>query len=123
MTAPARAIERRSPRAATTGRCFSPAVFVLLAGSLAAVPLIVLSAADAGHLRPVWDDLHWSLTAAAASFATILAVRGTTGRIRAVRVGGATAFALWLGSMLTWADLNARGEHPSPSFADVFVLA
>ena len=98
-------------------------VRLLLISTVIAMPIIVLSIVNAGGLRPVWDNLHWSLMAIAASVATAWSVRGTTGRVRTVRQAGAVAFALWLGANLTWAWLNAVGQATVPSVADLFIFA
>src|SRR5262245_54838888 len=96
----------------------SPAVRLLLIGTLLSLPFIACSIADVGGLRDLWDNIHWSLTALAASVATIVSVRGTSGRARAVRTRAAAAFALWLGANLTWAWLNAIHAATIPSVAD-----
>ena len=96
---------------------------VLALGTIVAVPLIALSLVNAGGLRMLWDNLHWSLTAVAASIATAWSIRGTTGRIRTVRKAGSVAFALWLGANLTWAWLNVIGQTTVPSVADLFIFA
>jgi signal transduction histidine kinase len=96
---------------------------LLVGATIVAAPLIVLSLADAASLRPVWDNLHWSLTALAASIATAWSIRGTRGQVRLVRQAAAAAFALWLASNLTWAWLAATGQTAIPSPADLFVLA
>jgi hypothetical protein len=93
-------------------------VRVLAMGTIVAVPLIALSLVNAGGFRVAWDNLHWSLTAVAASIATAWSIRGTTGRIHTVRAAGAVAFALWLGANLTWAWLNVIGQTTVPSVAD-----
>ena len=98
-------------------------VRVLAIGTIVAVPLIAFSLVNAGGLRVLWDNLHWSLTAVAAAIATAWSIRGTTGRIRTVRAAGAVAFALWLGANLTWAWLNVIGQTTVPSVADVFIFA
>ena len=107
------------PRAwSTTGP-----VRLLVIASLLAIPVVGLSIANVGGLRVLWDNLHWSFTALAASVATIWSIRGTTGRVRAVRRAGAVAFALWLGANLTWAWLNWIGQTTVPSIADLFIFA
>jgi signal transduction histidine kinase len=98
-------------------------VRLLAASALLALPLIAMSLANVGGLRSLWDNLHWSTTALAASIATAWSIRGATGRARAVRQAGAVAFALWLGANLTWAWLNAIGAATVPSVADIFVFA
>ena len=98
-------------------------VRLLVLATLLAVPVIGLAVANVGGLRALWDNLHWSFTALAASVATIWSVRGTHGRVRAVRAAGAGAFALWLGANLTWAWLNAFGGATVPSIADIFIFA
>jgi signal transduction histidine kinase len=96
---------------------------LLAIAALVALPLAILSLANAGGLRAVWDNLHWCLTALVASLATAWSIRGTTGRIRTVRTAAAVAFALWLAANLTWAALSAIGQASIPSVADVFVFA
>jgi signal transduction histidine kinase len=85
--------------------------------------VIVLSVLNAGGLRALWDNVHWSFTALAASIATAWSVRGTSGRVRSVRQAAAVAFALWLGANLTWAWLNVIGRATIPSVADLFIFA
>jgi signal transduction histidine kinase len=101
----------------------SAPVRILLGGVVVAVPLILLSLANAGGLRPLWDNLHWSLTSVAVSAATAWSVRGATGRVRAIRQAGAVAFALWMMTNLTWAWLNVIGQATVPSVADIFIFA
>jgi len=98
-------------------------VRVLAVASGVAVLLIGLSLPNANGMRVLWDNLHWSLTAIAASIATAWSIRGTSGRIRTVRQSGAVAFALWLGANLTWAWLNVIGQTTVPSIADLFIFA
>jgi signal transduction histidine kinase len=98
-------------------------VRILALATLVALPLVLLSVADAGGLRVLWDDLHWCLTAIAAAAATAWSVRGTTGRVRVVRVAGAAALALRLVANLTWAWLTWIQQPSVPSIADLFVFA
>ena len=98
-------------------------VRLLALSAVVALPLIAMSLANVGGLRALWDNLHWSTTALAASIASAWSIRGATGRARAVRQAGAVAFALWLGANLTWAWLNATGHATVPSVADIFVFA
>ena len=101
----------------------SPALLVLAASALIAIPLIALSLLDAGGLRSIWDDVHWGETAVGAAIASALAVPGSVGRVRAVRIGGAIALCLWMIANLIWAFLDTIGQATVPSLADPFVFA
>jgi signal transduction histidine kinase len=101
----------------------SPAVAILLVSTLLAIPLIVLSILNTAGLRPLWDNLHWSETAIAAAIAAAVSIRGTVGRVRAVRIAGAVALLLWMIVNLLWAYLNLVGQATVPSIADVFIFA
>jgi len=98
-------------------------VRLLAIATILALPVIALSIVNAGGLRLLWDNLHWSFTALASSVATAWSIRGTTGRVRTVRQAAAVAFALWLATNLTWAWLNAIGRATVPSVADLFIFA
>ena len=108
------------PRAAVLR---SPPIAILLLSLVIAVPLMILSILDTSGLRALWDNLHWSETAIAAAIATTLAVRGSVGRVRMVRIAGAIAFLLWMTVNLVWAYLNLVGKATVPSVADIFIFA
>jgi signal transduction histidine kinase len=101
----------------------SPAILVLAASALIAVPLIVLSVLDIGGLRMFWGELHRSETAVAAAIASAIALSGSVGRVRTVRSAGAVALFLWMVANLVWAYLNGIGQATVPSIADIFIFA
>ena len=123
MPAAAPAVALATPRPeARTVSIGAPARLLILA-SIAAIPFLIASILDVAHLRSLWDNLHWVGTAAAAAAATAWSVRGTSGRVRAVRRAAAAAFALWLLANLGWAYLTITATTAIPSFADLFVFA
>jgi hypothetical protein len=58
---------------------------ILVVAAIVSLPIMILSILDAGSLRLVWDNLHWSISATGAALAAAWSVRGATGRARAVR--------------------------------------
>jgi signal transduction histidine kinase len=100
-----------------------PAVAILLVSTVIAIPLMTLSILDTAGLRSLWDNLHWSETAIGAAIAGVVSIRGSVGRVRTVRIAGATALLLWMVVNLLWAYLNLIGQATVPSIADVFIFA
>jgi signal transduction histidine kinase len=101
----------------------SPAIAILLVSTLIAIPLILLATLDTAGLRVLWDNLHWSETAVAAAIAAIVSIRGSVGRVRAIRTAGSIALTFWMIVNLLWAYLNLVGRATVPSIADVFIFA
>jgi len=100
----------------------SPAVAILVISTLLVIPMIALSIVDAGGLQVLWDNLQWSVSAIGAALATALAVRGSIGRVRAIRVAGAVAFAAGTVANLLWAYLNLIGQATVPSVVDILIV-
>jgi signal transduction histidine kinase len=96
---------------------------VLAIAAALSAPFMLLSAIDAGGLRMLWDDLHWTGGSIAAAAAAVWSVRGTTGRVHAVRKYAALALISWMIANLLWLALNVTGSTAVPSISDVFVLA
>src|SRR5689334_15180086 len=71
-----------------------PVRFLLLVTAVTA-PFVIASILDVGGLRVPLDNVHWNLSAIGATAAAIWSVRGTTGRVRSVRIGASAALALW----------------------------
>jgi signal transduction histidine kinase len=111
------------PRAEARAVAFGGPAWLIVAATVVATPLLLASIVDLGGLRGLWDNLHWVGTALAAFVATAWSVRGTTGRVRAVRGSAAIAFGFWLAANLGWAFLTITGTTAIPSFADAFVFA
>ena len=107
------------------GRRFpsSPVVWILFAATLASAPLMILSILNAGGVRLVWDNLHWSISAIGAVLAAAWSVRGASGRARAVRASAAAALALWATGTVAWAWMNLTGTVTVPSITDVCIVA
>jgi signal transduction histidine kinase len=101
----------------------STAVRILIVASLACLPLIALAIVASSSVRPVWDNVHWTVSAFGAAIATAWSVRGTTGRVRAVRRWGAIAFSLWFASTVTWAWMTLTGTPSFPSINDLLILS
>ncbi|MBA2380803.1 MAG: hypothetical protein H0V73_01715 [Chloroflexi bacterium] len=110
----------------STGRRRPPAsgpVRLLALAAIVCAVLLLLSVVDGAGLRLIWDNLHWSGSATAAAIATVWSIRGTGGRVRAVRTSAAVAFVLWMIANLAWAWLNLQGLGIVASRSDPFVLA
>ena len=100
-----------------------PAVRILLVAGLLSVALVALAwMAPAGE-RPRWEILHWSVSAVGAALAVGWSIRGSAGRVRAVRAWAAIAFVLWMLATLTWAAMNVAGSLTVPSITDILILA
>jgi signal transduction histidine kinase len=110
------------PRAADSTRR-SPAMWILGASIVGSLPFVALSLANAGGSRVVWDNIHWSVSAIGAAIAIGWSIRGSTGRIRAVRFCGAAAFGLWALATVAWAWMNLIGTPSVPSITDVFIVS
>jgi signal transduction histidine kinase len=101
----------------------APGIWILVASTLASLPFIALSIANVGGSRVVWDNLHWSISSIGAALAIGWSIRGSTGRIRAVRSCGAGAFGLWALATASWAWMNLFGTPSVPSITDVFIVS
>ena len=101
----------------------SPAVAILGISVAIAIPLVALSVFDVGGMRATWDNLQWIETAIGAALAAAASVRGSTGRVRRIRMAGTVALALAVGANVSWAWLNLTGQAAVPSISDVFVVA
>jgi signal transduction histidine kinase len=123
MPARPAAISVSPPRSLSDRTRTSTALWILALATIISVPLMVLSFANAGSMRSVWDNLHWTLAALAASVASAWSIRGTSGRVRLVRQAAAVALALWLAANLSRVWLAATGQEAIPSVADLFVVA
>jgi hypothetical protein len=113
--APATAIDQPALR--------SGAVRLLAAVVLLCLPFLVLSLVDAGGLRVVWDNVHWSVSAVGAVLAAAWSIRSTAGRVRWIRVLGASALLIWMLATFAWAWLSLTGTVSVPSIADVCIVA
>ena len=101
----------------------SLAVWILVAATLASAPLMILSILNAGGVRLVWDNLHWSISAIGAVLAAAWSVRGASGRALAVRASAAAALALWASGTVAWAWMNLTGTVVVPSITDACIVA
>jgi signal transduction histidine kinase len=114
-----------APRAAVIARprLASTPIRVLVVSAALSLPFMILSIVDAGGMRLIWDNLHWSISAVGAAVAAAWSVRGTTARVRAVRIPAAAMLILWMLATLTWAWLGMTGTITVPTLADAFILA
>ena len=71
----------------------SPAVAILGVSVAIAIPLVALSVFDVGGMRAAWDNLQWIETAIGAALAAAASVRGSTGRVRRIRMAGTLALS------------------------------
>lgn len=91
----------------------SQAVRLLILATLLSLPLMILAVLAQPAVRPIWDHLHWSVSAIGAAVAVAWSVRGTTGRVRIVRRWAAIALGLWMLAALLWAWTNLTASVPS----------
>ena len=96
---------------------------ILALAALGSLPFMLLSIANVGGVRGIWDNAHWCISAIGAAAAAIVSVRGATGRVRAVRRWGAAVFVLWMISTVAWAWLSLTGTASVPSIADLCIVA
>jgi signal transduction histidine kinase len=101
----------------------SPAVAIVAISAAVALPLVVLSILDTAGLRPLWDNLQWTVSAIGAALATAVGIRGSIGRARTIRIAMAIAFGLGLIANLSFAYLNLVGRATIPSVAELFIFA
>jgi signal transduction histidine kinase len=95
---------------------------ILIAAVLICAPIMILSILNAGGLRLIWDNLHWSISAIAAVAATGWSVRSASGRTRAVRAAATAALALWAVATLWWALMLLTATATVPSLTDVCIV-
>jgi signal transduction histidine kinase len=96
---------------------------VLVVAAIAVTPLIVLGLTDRPLLRQGWTIGHWCLSAAAAAVAVCWSVRGTTGRVRNVRMAAAAALFVWTIGNVLWALFPTINLATFPSLGDVAIVA
>ena len=101
----------------------SPAVAIVAIAAVIASPLIVLSTLDVAGQRTLWDNLQWTVAAIGGALATAIAIRGSTGRARTIRVAAAIAFGLGLVANLSFGYLHLVGLATVPSVAEVLIFA
>ena len=101
----------------------SAAISVLAAATAVSVPFMVLAWFDRGSLQPVWNNIHWTISAVGAATAVGLSIRGSVGRTRSVRRSTAIALGLWMFATLAWAWMSLTGSPTVPSIADLFIAA
>lgn len=99
------------------------ALRILIAATLLSLPLMILAILATPAVRPIWDNLHWSVSAIGAALATAWSIRGTTGRARVVRRWGAVALGLWMLATLLWAWMNFTATASVPSIVDVLIIS
>ena len=123
MSAVLRTHATEQSRSPTRVRAVSQAVRILLVATLISLPLMIMTVLAAPADRPVWDALHWSVSAVGAAIATGWSVRGTIGRVRMVRSGGAVALGLWMFATLLWVGMIALASASVPSLVDILIIA
>lgn len=101
----------------------SQAVRILIVTTLVSLPLMVLAILAPPTVRPVWDNLHWSVSAIGAVIATAWSVRGARGRARVVRRWGTLALGLGMLATIIWALMNFTATVSVPSIVDVLLVA
>ncbi|MDQ3128598.1 MAG: HAMP domain-containing histidine kinase [Chloroflexota bacterium] len=107
----------------STALVASPAVRILIVTALLCLPIVALAILAAPGDRPIWDNLHSSISAIGAALASAWSVRTTSGRVRTVRTFGAIALGLWMLATLAWAAMTLTGTASVPSIVDVLVIA
>lgn len=96
-------------------------ILVLLIGALLTGVVVAVMAADPAR-APIWEAIHWDISAAAATLAIGLSLRGSTGLVRQIKFGSLVALALWLLSNIAWTVLALTGTVTFPSLVDVLAL-
>lgn len=111
VAAPAAAVEREShaPR------------LVLLVGALLTGLIVVVMPLDPTR-APLWEAIHWDISAGTAVLAIALSLRGTSGLVRHVTSGCLVAMTLWLLSDIAWTVIALSGPVIFPSIAEVLAL-
>jgi signal transduction histidine kinase len=112
--APATTVDRPMPR--------SGPVRLLAAVVLLCLPFLALSIVDAGGLRVLWDNVHWSVSALGAALVGGWSIRSTVGRVRSIRLLGTAWLVIWLLATIAWAGVNLSGDVGVPSLADLFIV-
>jgi signal transduction histidine kinase len=100
----------------------STAVRILVVTTLLCVPFMAIASFAAPAERPIWDNIHWLISALGAALATAWSVRGATGRARVVRAAGAGVLGLWMLATVVWAWMTLTGTTTVPSFTDLFII-
>jgi signal transduction histidine kinase len=123
MPAPSAAISLSPPRPLIEQIRTSTALWILALATIGSIPFMVLSVVNAGGLQPLWDGLHWSISAVGAALAAGWSIRGSSGRVRRVRGFASATFVLWAVATIAWAILTIVGTPSVPSIADVCIVA
>jgi signal transduction histidine kinase len=114
-----------SPAAGALVRRFwtSTAIRILAFATIGSLPFVILSVANAGGLQPLWDGVHWSISAVGAAVAAGWSVRATAGRVRSVRALATAMLVLWALGTVAWAALTLTGTPSDPSITDLCIVA
>ncbi|HYX11457.1 MAG TPA: ATP-binding protein, partial [Candidatus Acidoferrum sp.] len=123
MPTPSAAISVSLPRSIVDQIRTSTAVLILVLATIGSIPFMVLSVANAGGLRPLWDGLHWSISAVGAALAAAWSIRAVSGRIRRVRGLASVVLILWAVATVAWAVMTLVGTPSVPSIADLCIVA
>jgi signal transduction histidine kinase len=99
------------------------AIRILALATIGSLPFVILSASNTGGVQPLWDGVHWSISAVGAAIAAAWSIRGTTGRVRSVRTLAAAALVLWALGTVTWAAMTLVGTPSVPSITDACIVA
>jgi signal transduction histidine kinase len=99
------------------------AVRILALATIGSLPFVILSVSNAGGVQPLWDGVHWSISAVGAAVAAGWSIRGTAGRVRSVRTLAAAALVLWALGTVTWAAMTLTGTPSVPSITDMCIVA
>jgi signal transduction histidine kinase len=99
------------------------AIRILALATIGSLPFVILSVSNAGGVQPLWDGVHWSISAVGAAVAAGWSIRGTAGRVRSVRTLAAAALVLWALGTVTWAAMTLTGTPSVPSITDVCIVA
>lgn len=113
------------PRIATAvrpARPIEPPIAILLIGIAASLPFLVLRLVDPARATD-WNVVHWCLSAAAATAASVWSIRGATGRARLVRVSASLILGLWLLANIAWVWAPEIQPTSFLGFGDLFVVA
>jgi signal transduction histidine kinase len=99
------------------------AIRILALATIGSLPFVILSVSNAGGVQPLWDGVHWSISAVGAAVAAGWSIRGTAGRVRSVRTLAAAALVLWALGTVTWAAMTLTGTPSVPSITDMCIVA
>ena len=98
-------------------------VAILVAGSVVSAGAMLLTFIGAAGQTDLWENTHWTVSAAAAAAATADAAMQSSGRTGRIRTALAVALACYLAGQILWDVQWAFGIVTVPAASDIFFLA